>query len=131
MTLISYGHAASMVNRISCDSKQNNSSVQRLTSDTVIEVVIVAWIFFFIARGVKVSCSKLLWSYFCDIQVSIEIPFAFRAIPVQAIESTGTQVLDQILKLMLPRFLAQVFHFFFPDQSYNRVTCFCSIILCS
>ncbi|KAM7526842.1 hypothetical protein LguiA_016744 [Lonicera macranthoides] len=69
---------ASMVNRISCDRKQNNSSVQQLTSDTIIEVV------------------------------SIEIPFAFRAIPVQAIESTGTQVLDQILKLMLPRFLAQL-----------------------
>lgn len=46
---------------------------------------------------------------FCEIQVNIEIPFAFRAIPVQAIESAGTQVLEQILKLMLPRFIAQVF----------------------
>ena len=43
-----------------------------------------------------------------SLQVSIEIPFAFRAIPVQAIESIGTQVLDQILKIMLPRFMAQV-----------------------
>ncbi|KAM7262762.1 hypothetical protein ACFE04_000445 [Oxalis oulophora] len=42
------------------------------------------------------------------IEVSIEIPFAFRAIPVQAIESAGTQVLNQILRLMLPRFMAQL-----------------------
>ncbi|KAL5735079.1 hypothetical protein ACOSP7_032940 [Xanthoceras sorbifolium] len=42
------------------------------------------------------------------IEVSIEIPFAFRALPVEAIESTGTQVLEQILKLMLPRFMAQL-----------------------
>ncbi|XP_011649857.1 uncharacterized protein LOC101206849 isoform X2 [Cucumis sativus] len=42
------------------------------------------------------------------IEVNIEIPFAFRAIPVQAIESAGTQVLEQILKLMLPRFTAQL-----------------------
>lgn len=68
---------ASMVNRISCESNQNNSLAQQLTSDTVIEV-------------------------------SIEIPSAFRAIPVQAIESTGTQVLEQILRIMLPRFMAQL-----------------------
>ncbi|KAJ0047004.1 hypothetical protein Pint_05940 [Pistacia integerrima] len=42
------------------------------------------------------------------IEVSIEIPFAFRALPVETIESTGTQVLEQILKLMLPRFMAQL-----------------------
>lgn len=42
------------------------------------------------------------------LQVNIEIPFAFRAIPVQAIESSGAQVLEQILKIMLPRFMAQV-----------------------
>ncbi|KAK2634138.1 hypothetical protein Ddye_028930 [Dipteronia dyeriana] len=42
------------------------------------------------------------------IEVSIEIPFAFRVIPVEAIESTGTQVLEQVLKLMLPRFMAQL-----------------------
>ncbi|KAK1571635.1 hypothetical protein Q3G72_020582 [Acer saccharum] len=68
---------ASMVNRISCDSKNGNSAVQQLTSDAVIEVC-------------------------------IEIPFAFRVLPVEAIESTGTQVLDQVLKLMLPRFMAQL-----------------------
>ncbi|KAI4339270.1 hypothetical protein MLD38_024229 [Melastoma candidum] len=42
------------------------------------------------------------------IEVNIEIPFAFRAIPKEAIESTGTQILDQILKLMLPRFMSQL-----------------------
>lgn len=41
-------------------------------------------------------------------KVNIEIPFAFRVFPVGAIEATGTQVLDQILRLMLPRFLSQV-----------------------
>ncbi|KAK6933463.1 Protein of unknown function DUF1997 [Dillenia turbinata] len=69
--------AASMVNRISCDTRQSNSSIQQLTSDAVIEV-------------------------------SIDIPLAFRPIPVGVIESTGAQVLDQILRLMLPRFMAQV-----------------------
>lgn len=54
-----------------------NSTVQQLTTDTVIEV-------------------------------TIEIPFAFRAIPVEAIESTGTQVLEQLLRIMLPRFLNQL-----------------------
>lgn len=44
----------------------------------------------------------------CHVQVRIEIPFAFRAIPAQAIESTGSQVLEQILKAMLPRFMSQV-----------------------
>lgn len=68
---------ASMVNRISCDTQQSNSTVQLLTSDTVIEV-------------------------------SIEVPFPFRAIPVEAIESTGTRVLEQILAIMLPRFMAQL-----------------------
>ncbi|KAI8032129.1 putative clathrin assembly protein [Camellia lanceoleosa] len=76
LTLIWCGHAASMVNRVSCDRKQSDSSVAELTSDTVIEV-------------------------------SIEIPFAFRPILVQAIESTGTQVLEQILRIMLPCFMAQ------------------------
>ncbi|KAL2533889.1 Protein of unknown function (DUF1997) [Abeliophyllum distichum] len=41
------------------------------------------------------------------IEVNIEIPFAFQAIPTQAIESTGSQVLEQILKAMLPRFMMQ------------------------
>ncbi|XP_062091938.1 uncharacterized protein LOC133797866 isoform X2 [Humulus lupulus] len=42
------------------------------------------------------------------IEVSIEVPFAFFPIPVQAFESTGAQVLDQVLKIMLPRFMAQL-----------------------
>ncbi|KAH7839366.1 hypothetical protein Vadar_003258 [Vaccinium darrowii] len=42
------------------------------------------------------------------IEVSIDIPFAFRPIPVQAIESTGAQVLEQILRITLPRFMAQL-----------------------
>ncbi|KAL1542356.1 hypothetical protein AAHA92_26460 [Salvia divinorum] len=42
------------------------------------------------------------------IEVSIEIPFAFRAIPTQSIESTGSRVLGQILKAMLPRFMSQL-----------------------
>ncbi|KAF3964681.1 hypothetical protein CMV_011057 [Castanea mollissima] len=42
------------------------------------------------------------------IKVSIEIPSAFSLIPVQAIESTGTQVLEQVLRIMLPRFTAQL-----------------------
>ncbi|KAI3809230.1 hypothetical protein L1987_25200 [Smallanthus sonchifolius] len=68
---------ASMVNRISCDRNQSSSSLQELTSDTVIEVC-------------------------------IDIPFLFRAIPVRTIESSGARVLEQILKLMLPRFMAQL-----------------------
>ncbi|KAF5941588.1 hypothetical protein HYC85_019230 [Camellia sinensis] len=67
---------ASMVNRVSCNRKQSDSSVDELTSDIAIEV-------------------------------SIEIPFAFRPIPVQAIESNDTQVLEQILRIMLPCFMAQ------------------------
>lgn len=42
------------------------------------------------------------------IEVGIEIPSAFSLIPVQAIESTGTQVLEQVLRIMLPRFTAQL-----------------------
>ncbi|GAB4855012.1 hypothetical protein Ancab_023599 [Ancistrocladus abbreviatus] len=42
------------------------------------------------------------------IEVAIEIPFAFQVLPLQAIESAGTQVLDQILRIMLPRFMAQL-----------------------
>ncbi|RWW08495.1 hypothetical protein BHE74_00019768 [Ensete ventricosum] len=80
LTLIWYGNAASMVNRVSCSDGLHNSTFQQLATDTVIEVN----------------------------SVTIDIPFAFRAIPVEVIESTGTQVLEQLLRLMLPRFLAQV-----------------------
>ncbi|KAK4279595.1 hypothetical protein QN277_011348 [Acacia crassicarpa] len=68
---------ALMVNRISCNSSSNNSLVQQLSSDTIIEV-------------------------------TVEIPFAFQIIPKEAIESAGTQVLEQILRVMLPRFMAQL-----------------------
>ncbi|THU74705.1 hypothetical protein C4D60_Mb04t36210 [Musa balbisiana] len=77
LTLIWYGNAASMVNRVSCNDGLHNSTFQQLATDTVIEV-------------------------------TIDIPFAFRAIPVEVFESTGTQVLEQLLRLMLPRFLAQL-----------------------
>lgn len=39
LTLIWYGHAASMENKISCDSTRSDSPVQNLTSDAVIEVM--------------------------------------------------------------------------------------------
>ncbi|CAL1374153.1 unnamed protein product [Linum trigynum] len=42
------------------------------------------------------------------IEVSIEVPFAFRLLPVAAIESAGTGVLQQILGIMLPRFMQQL-----------------------
>ncbi|KAL9232523.1 hypothetical protein vseg_007628 [Gypsophila vaccaria] len=42
------------------------------------------------------------------IQVTIDIPFPFRAFPVHAIESSGTRVLEQLLALMLPRFMQQL-----------------------
>ncbi|CAM8963883.1 unnamed protein product [Rhodiola kirilowii] len=67
----------SMVNQISCDIIPGNSSIQQLTSDTVIEV-------------------------------SMKLPSTFFAIPVKTIESAGTKVLEQVLKLMLPRFMAQL-----------------------
>ncbi|XP_020085531.1 uncharacterized protein LOC109708272 [Ananas comosus] len=63
----------------------------------------------------KVSCNEdMLDSAFQPltsetlIEVTIEIPFAFRAIPVEVIESTGRQVLEQLLRIMLPRFLKQL-----------------------
>ncbi|KAK4750258.1 hypothetical protein SAY87_027707 [Trapa incisa] len=43
-----------------------------------------------------------------SIEVSIDVPLTFRAIPVRAIETTGARVLDQVLKMMLPRFMAQL-----------------------
>ena len=42
------------------------------------------------------------------IEVTIDIPFPFRALPVEAIESSGKQVLEQLLRVMLPRFLKQL-----------------------
>ncbi|GJN30298.1 hypothetical protein PR202_gb18591 [Eleusine coracana subsp. coracana] len=43
-----------------------------------------------------------------SVKVTIDIPFPFRAIPVEAIESSGRQVLEQLLRVMLPRFLKQL-----------------------
>lgn len=42
------------------------------------------------------------------IEVTVEIPFLFRGIPMNAIESTGTEVLERLLRIMLPRFLDQL-----------------------
>lgn len=39
LTLAWFGNAAFMVNKISCNSSQGNSSVQQLTSDAIIEVL--------------------------------------------------------------------------------------------
>ncbi|BAT96273.1 uncharacterized protein HKW66_Vig0185980 [Vigna angularis] len=70
---------ALMVNRISCDTNaDNDKSLMQQLTSDTI------------------------------IEVSIEIPFPFLAIPKQAIESAGTQVLEQILRLMLPRFMSQL-----------------------
>ncbi|PIA54945.1 hypothetical protein AQUCO_00901091v1 [Aquilegia coerulea] len=62
----------------------------------------------------QISCSRELINSVQQltsdtiIEVAIEIPFAFQLVPVEAIESTGRQVLEQILRIMLPRFMAQV-----------------------
>ncbi|KAE8774925.1 hypothetical protein D1007_52598 [Hordeum vulgare] len=69
--------AASMVNRVFCNSNSDDSTNQQLTSDATIEV-------------------------------AIDIPFPFQALPVEAIESSGRQVLEQLLRVMLPRFLKQL-----------------------
>lgn len=42
------------------------------------------------------------------LEVTVDIPFPFRAIPVSAIEGSGNKVMGGILKVMLPRFLAQL-----------------------
>ncbi|KAJ7568410.1 hypothetical protein O6H91_01G031400 [Diphasiastrum complanatum] len=42
------------------------------------------------------------------IEVSLEIPLAFRVVPVEIIETGGNQVLGQVLRIMLPRFLDQL-----------------------
>ncbi|KAK7393032.1 hypothetical protein VNO78_21483 [Psophocarpus tetragonolobus] len=63
----------------------------------------------------RISCDskadKLLMQQLTSdtvIEVSIEVPFPFQAIPKQAIESAGAQVLEQILRIMLPRFMSQL-----------------------
>lgn len=109
MTLIWCRNAAYMVNQISYDVNRGNSPLQKLTSDTVIEVMAILFNNIGTRKCVCIVQEQNIIVLFWEIQVNIEIPFAFRAIPVQAIESAGTQVLEQILKLMLPRFTAQVF----------------------
>lgn len=42
------------------------------------------------------------------LEVTVDIPSPFRAIPVSAIEGSGNKVMSQILKVMLPRFLSQL-----------------------
>ncbi|KAF2937265.1 uncharacterized protein [Oryza sativa Japonica Group] len=76
--------SASMVNKVFCNSSMSDSTSQQLTSDTTIELLVT------------------------NFQVTIDIPFPFRALPVEAIESSGKQVLEQLLRVMLPRFLKQL-----------------------
>eukprot|EP00850_Spirogloea_muscicola_P005455 SM000025S08350 [mRNA] locus=s25:125779:126907:- [translate_table: standard] len=51
-------------------------------------------------------CGRLIISD-TTIAVSLEIPAAFRVVPVAGIEATGNRVLGQLLRIMLPRFLKQ------------------------
>ena len=42
------------------------------------------------------------------LQVALEVPGWMRALPVGAIERTGSGVLQRVLNRMLPKFLAQL-----------------------
>eukprot|EP00252_Welwitschia_mirabilis_P024115 TRINITY_DN702_c0_g1_i1.p1 TRINITY_DN702_c0_g1~~TRINITY_DN702_c0_g1_i1.p1 ORF type:complete len:273 (+),score=48.41 TRINITY_DN702_c0_g1_i1:166-984(+) len=55
----------------------------------------------------KLSMSKQLMSK-ASIEVILDILPPFQVIPVELIESTGSKVLEQILGMMLPRFLKQL-----------------------
>ena len=57
--------------------------------------------------GTKLADTRLLVSE-TTIEVALDIPSAFRFLPVSSIEATGNQVLSQLLRLMLPRFLQKV-----------------------
>ena len=120
--------AASMVNRVFCSNSSDGSTLQQLTSDATIEVIqsrALSWI------CLNIVGSSWTWSLcFVDFQVTIDIPFPFRALPVEAIESSGRQVLEQLLRAMLPRFLKQVSYvlpYFYHDTHlfstifYNRI----------
>ncbi|KAI3991654.1 hypothetical protein MKX01_038052, partial [Papaver californicum] len=63
---------------------QDDSSSQQLSSYAKIEVV-------------------LNWFY----HLTIDNPFSFRSISMEVIKISGEQVMDQILRLMLPRFMDQ------------------------
>ncbi|CAL5219371.1 g1191 [Coccomyxa viridis] len=43
-----------------------------------------------------------------SIQVALEVPGWFRVVPVEAIEKTGSSVMQRILNRMVPRFLKQL-----------------------
>lgn len=105
-----------MVNKVSCNEDMLDSAFQPLTSETLIEAILILTsmariLFKFL------FCYLSFFFYYDDVQVTIEIPFAFRAIPVEVIESTGRQVLEQLLRIMLPRFLKQVISSFFTTGS--------------
>ncbi|XP_072146770.1 uncharacterized protein [Setaria viridis] len=93
--------SASMVNRVFCSSTLQGSTLQQLTSDTTIEVL-------YSQIPTESLLSYTQSAYYDNLQVTIDIPFPFRAIPVTAIESSGRQVLEQLLGVMLPRFLNQL-----------------------
>lgn len=42
------------------------------------------------------------------LQVALEVPTWMRALPVRAIEKTGSSVMQRVLNRMLPRFLSQL-----------------------
>ena len=44
----------------------------------------------------------------CASQSSVDVPPPFRFIPRAVIEATGNQVLAQVLRVAVPRFLEQV-----------------------
>ncbi|GJP38883.1 hypothetical protein CLOM_g23291 [Closterium sp. NIES-68] len=51
--------------------------------------------------------SRLIMSH-TTLQSSVEVPTAFRVIPRDVIESAGNKLLEQILKVAVPRFLDQL-----------------------
>ncbi|XP_073112275.1 uncharacterized protein [Elaeis guineensis] len=73
------------------------------------------WLRFMASMVNRISCNNYMGNSEMQqlttdtaIEVTIEIPFAFQVMPVEVIESTGTQVLEQLLRIMLPRFLKQL-----------------------
>ena len=50
----------------------------------------------------------LLTEMCCGKQVALEVPGWFRLVPVEAIEKTGSGVMQRILNRMVPRFLKQL-----------------------
>jgi hypothetical protein len=54
-----------------------------------------------------IKCDLLIETFVWQ-QVALEVPKWMRAIPVSAIERTGSGVMQQVLNRMLPKFLAQL-----------------------